>query len=221
MGRFLAALGHRNVAFLAPHDSPQWCMNRLAGLRQALGVQISSAEVRTFASPGHALRDAALRVRGDAAQVSSFAASESGTVHAAKARGIARALLTAADDLSRVAQIARQAGSPGVVSYDQVLRDRSMTAWVGANDSIALGALRFLAGRGVRVPGDLTVVGFDDTEEAFLQQLTSYNFNAPAVMQSMLDHVLGYGRQRRSRTMPESVEIEGYIAQRGTSGRVG
>jgi DNA-binding LacI/PurR family transcriptional regulator/signal transduction histidine kinase len=39
-------------------------------------------------------------------------------------------------------------------------------AVVAANDSMAIGALEALRARGIRVPGDIAVVGFDDIEES-------------------------------------------------------
>jgi LacI family transcriptional regulator len=48
--------------------------------------------------------------------------------------------------------------------------DRGITAVVAANDQMALGLLRALAERGVSVPGDLSVTGFDDTPESAFYQ---------------------------------------------------
>jgi serine phosphatase RsbU (regulator of sigma subunit) len=45
-------------------------------------------------------------------------------------------------------------------------RGATLDALVGANDRSALGALRALRERGIRVPEDIAVVGFDDSEEA-------------------------------------------------------
>lgn len=53
--------------------------------------------------------------------------------------------------------------------YEAGLRvplDRGITAVVAANDQMALGVLLALSERGVRVPGDISVVGFDDIPEA-------------------------------------------------------
>jgi LacI family transcriptional regulator len=49
------------------------------------------------------------------------------------------------------------------------------TAIFGFNDNVAIGALRAAHDRGLSVPGDLSVVGFDDTEPALIvtPQLTS------------------------------------------------
>ncbi|CAB4743007.1 unannotated protein [freshwater metagenome] len=62
--------------------------------------------------------------------------------------------------------------------YDAGLRladDGSVTAVFVANDQMALGLLHALHERGVRVPQDVSVVGFDDTPESafFLPSLTT------------------------------------------------
>ena len=51
--------------------------------------------------------------------------------------------------------------------------DDPPTAVFAFNDNIAIGVLRAARRRGVRVPEDLSVVGFDDSEMAALVTLTS------------------------------------------------
>lgn len=48
----------------------------------------------------------------------------------------------------------------------QIGLDATATAIVSSNDQMALGALRQLDTRGVRVPADVSVTGFDDIQEA-------------------------------------------------------
>lgn len=48
----------------------------------------------------------------------------------------------------------------------QALDRRDFTAIFSANDQMALGALHALTGRGVAVPGDVSLIGFDDIPEA-------------------------------------------------------
>ncbi|NVM99136.1 LacI family DNA-binding transcriptional regulator [Arthrobacter sp. SDTb3-6] len=47
----------------------------------------------------------------------------------------------------------------------ELAKDRTVTAVFAGNDQMALGLLRALAEAGVRVPGDVSVVGFDDLPE--------------------------------------------------------
>jgi DNA-binding LacI/PurR family transcriptional regulator len=57
----------------------------------------------------------------------------------------------------------------------QFARERSATAIFVGNDQMALGVLRAFSEAGISVPGDVSVVGFDDTPEAayFVPPLTT------------------------------------------------
>lgn len=54
----------------------------------------------------------------------------------------------------------------GYASGQQLLRDRSVTAVFAANDEMAIGLLAAAAELGLRVPDELSVVGFDDIPAA-------------------------------------------------------
>jgi DNA-binding LacI/PurR family transcriptional regulator len=71
--------------------------------------------------------------------------------------------------------------SAGVRAADLVLAT-SATAVVAFNDEIAVGVLNRLADRGVRVPQDMSVVGFDDTQlaEMVMPRLTTVRVPAAA-----------------------------------------
>jgi LacI family transcriptional regulator len=64
----------------------------------------------------------------------------------------------------------------GIQAADQLLSlDEPPTAIFGFNDNVAIGALHAEHRRGLRVPDDISVVGFDDTAQAVIvmPQLTS------------------------------------------------
>lgn len=85
-----------------------------------------------------------------------------------------------------------------------------------ANDKIGLQALEYLRNQGVSVPRDISVVGFDNTREALAADLTSFDFNLPAIVHTMLDHIVNYdGWKRRDRIRRE---VEGVLIERGSSG---
>ncbi len=76
----------------------------------------------------------------------------------------------------------------------QALLDRaiSLDAVVAANDDMAIGALEVLQMRGVRVPEDVAVVGFDDMPEASLLPipLTTVRQSCARSAQTMMDVLL-------------------------------
>jgi LacI family transcriptional regulator len=47
-----------------------------------------------------------------------------------------------------------------------LLRNRDFTAIFAASDELALGAMRALQDEGIRVPEDISVIGFDDIDIA-------------------------------------------------------
>jgi DNA-binding transcriptional regulator YhcF (GntR family) len=99
---------------------------------------------------------------------------------------------------------------------DTSIDDDGVTAVVGYNDVFALAALEHIRSRGVAVPVRVSVVGFDDSHEASLAGLTSYNFNSEAAIALLVGHVVA-GSGRRSGG-PQVDLVEGYVTERGSSG---
>lgn len=62
------------------------------------------------------------------------------------------------------------------------------TAVVAINDYVAMGAIRHAVSRGVKVPGDVSITGFDDIlpSEYFVPTLTSVNHSYSALAEAAL-----------------------------------
>ncbi|HEY0188677.1 MAG TPA: LacI family DNA-binding transcriptional regulator [Cellulomonas sp.] len=88
---------------------------------------------------------------------------------ALRTQGYAMALAAAGigwDD-ALVAEVDPWHRATGAAAMDRLLdAGVEFDAVFGLNDAVALGALHALHGRGLRVPEDVAVLGFDDTEEA-------------------------------------------------------
>ena len=86
-------------------------------------------------------------------------------------------------------------------------RQRNVTAIFAANDQMALGAMRALHELGRRIPADISVVGFDDMEEAhsFWPPLTTVRQDFAAVgrlsVQKLLRKIAGTVRDINDKTM--------------------
>jgi DNA-binding LacI/PurR family transcriptional regulator len=80
----------------------------------------------------------------------------------------------------------------GFAAAEQVAARDDVTAVFVANDQTALGLVRGLAERGVRVPQDLSVVGFDDFPESpfFNPPLTTMRVDFEALGRLAVDKVL-------------------------------
>ncbi|GAA2209642.1 LacI family DNA-binding transcriptional regulator [Nonomuraea monospora] len=79
--------------------------------------------------------------------------------------GLAEAGLTAQEELLVEAGWTRAEGQRAIEEHLDARRSMP-DAIFAMNDSLALGALRALQARGVRVPEEVALVGFDDVEEA-------------------------------------------------------
>lgn len=97
-----------------------------------------------------------------------------------------RSTTTGAERIAGVLEASRRLGVPievveaetwseqgGYRAARQLFRDVAPTAIFGANDLIALGALRAAREAGLRMPEDIALAGFNDTPEAELVDLTT------------------------------------------------
>lgn len=98
-----------------------------------------------------------------------------------------------------------------------LLTDRSITAWVTANDITGLACLQLLRTRRIDVPGELTVTAFDNTFAALLNGLTSYDFSARAAAEAMIRFLVSPQWNARRDTRENTVEIAGTVSERRTS----
>jgi DNA-binding LacI/PurR family transcriptional regulator/DNA-binding transcriptional regulator YhcF (GntR family) len=215
MGRYLLALGHRKVAYIAPFHEQLWSRNRLEGLRSAFrsaGVAGGVLEyVSAEALPQH--RDFGSLFDGVQAAVEDM--RRLAHAHGGARQVIAESARMLHEQINEVVELPRPPAQVRKL-FAEAARNTDLTAWVGANDAVAREALAFLRERGLRVPRDLSVAGFDDTERQFQQNLTSYNFNCAAVARAMLGHVLNW-RPLRAAASSKTMELDGFINQRRTT----
>ncbi|MBD3321293.1 MAG: hypothetical protein GF350_09385 [Chitinivibrionales bacterium] len=98
--------------------------------------------------------------------------------------------------------------------FDRAIEQKEITAWVCSNDTVAFMALDYLQRKDISVPEQVSVMGFDDSEQAHIRRLTSYNFNVDTLVYRIVNSVLNL------RAFPKSkkrVEIEGMIMERDTT----
>lgn len=97
--------------------------------------------------------------------------------------------------------------------YEQVsrlLRDgKTPTAIVVANDQMALGALRALSEHGLSVPAEVSVVGYDDTEDSacFIPPLTTIKQDFRALGKASVDRLLELIHQPNAQHQPQVLPV--------------
>ncbi|MBD3319980.1 MAG: GntR family transcriptional regulator [Chitinivibrionales bacterium] len=218
IARFLLSLGHRRIAYISPFHQALWSANRLEGLSCTYRDAGLPDSVREFTYN----RPPKINIyyRDQALQRCTIA-----PLHKAYQQwkeSVPEYFIPPLDFLfnfhipERLIPWAEMHHDLDLL-FEQALEDNSISAWVAANDEVACRALDFLGRRRIDVPGKISVVGFDDTQPALQQALTTYNFNMQAMAHAMLDHVL----HRQSPLLNQSrktIELEGLIIERKTTG---
>jgi DNA-binding LacI/PurR family transcriptional regulator len=217
MGRYLLQLGHTSLSYVSPYHLGFWSHNRLEGLLDVYARAGYSGNITIVACDE--LDSQWQLIDPNSAQVSSMLPPDirQATLLLDKAKEspdpwmqfIARQASTDID-LLQIDVYERQFLDQ---QFERAMACRESTAWVCANDHIALCAIDYLRRHGVAVPEDLSVVGFDNTVEAFGAGLTTYDFNIEIAASRMLAFI------RSPRLFASSAgyhEIEGAVISRNT-----
>jgi hypothetical protein len=209
VGRFLRSLGHRRIAYFTPYHPLSWSEYRYQGLSSALGqAGLPDAAVKyatelsawsTFLGPSKLPK---VKLRWPE-ELKSFAFRN-------EVQWLEIFLRERVDQIAALRRVMQK-------SFEQALRDERTTAWVTVNDAVAAVALEFLNKKGVKVPGDISLVSFDDSYSAIANQITSYNFNVSAIMGEAFRHITGQGAATASRRA-KVVRVDGMVVERKTSG---
>lgn len=209
MGDHLRSLGHRHVAFLSHVPGDAWAQQRLDGLRHALGPRSTVIE---YWPAGTARKpDDPREAKVQRATLLLQEAAESLPI----GRQRARAAQQAAANAFGVALDSESAATALAAHFRAALREPAHTAWICANDSAAIEAIALLERERIDVPGKISVAGFDNSEEAFLRQLTSFDHNARALARAQVGHLLGWSPVRH---LPSVSAIEGTVVMRASTG---
>jgi len=202
VGIHLRELGHQRVAFLSVYHGAHWSRRRLESLRSALepeGTVVPIAVdglLHPLVAPERPpeLLAPILRRLGPRAAFLAHRLADIAATHTLLLRE----------------ELLLQTLEPLLV---RALADRTITAWVCSNDNQALMAIRWLRERGVDVPGQISIAGFDDSNRGQDQGLTSWSFGEMELAEAMVRHlvhpVVGAGVAR----------IEGALVARGSTAR--
>jgi LacI family transcriptional regulator len=107
----------------------------------------------------------------------------------------------------------------GYRAAQQIMEGAGCSAIVAANDQMALGAIGYLTQRGLQVPQDVSVVGFDDIPEAayFLPQLTTIRQDFSTLGRTGLEYLVRL--IEHPETVRKQVVIEAGLIVRASTAR--
>lgn len=106
------------------------------------------------------------------------------------------------------------------VLFDRALEACRHGVWFAANDLVAVLALNYLAAHNVAVPGQISLVSFDDSFSALRYNIASYNFVAGGLADMALSFLVRPGQSRRVLGAPPFT-APGVLIERATLGPPG
>jgi DNA-binding LacI/PurR family transcriptional regulator len=211
IARFLIGKGHKRIAYISPLHEAYWSQVRLSelvktysasGANDAVTAFTINREYLDFADEMPDLHHAATRVQ--------LAGKWRKPIDMSVWPFINESMLIAVRKLYPLGIICNHL----IPLFEKALTTSDITAWVCCNDYIALLAMDFLKERGVDIPGQISVVGFDNCFEGMNAGLTTCDFNIAAHVGAMIRHIVENRPRRRSAF---GNEIEGMIVDRHTT----
>lgn len=217
VGQYLLKGGHRKVAFLSYFHKELSSQQRYRGLLQAyqdagLAEGVIKLVVQDIDNPGQTPPSTS-PVLEYMRQAETFLSASAEASRGHYASYALEQMQTSVANYIHQLKIVERVES----MLNTILEQPDITACVGANDRMALMIRDHLTRKGVRVPRDISIVGFDDSKAATDKDLTSYSFVFPDIARKVLTYVLA-PRARKLVRDDNFVECEGLLLERGSSG---
>lgn len=199
-GQYIVQHRSGNVAYISPFHATQWSVDRLKSLQSGL----SNATCKRCCYP--------LTISRQSQE--DFISSEEQTI---------KTLI----EHSKIPQIpitayhvAELTGSEHLYSSVSALTEKALAmpkvgVLVCSADSVAVQCFNYLMHKRIPVPGKISIIGFDDSLEAFLSRITSFNFNGAAVVDSMVEYLVRI-RQGTTKNIHIPEKTQGFITVRAT-----
>jgi DNA-binding LacI/PurR family transcriptional regulator/DNA-binding transcriptional regulator YhcF (GntR family) len=219
--QYLLRLGHNHIAFISPFHKAPWSKIRYAACAATYRDAGYPEGVTPFVFNRFAYQWDYIRepgMREDLHKLISQYAEWKKHVHSNFFKKFGNISYSISKYLTEWNCASGEIYHKMVPFFKKALHDRSITAWLMANDFAATLALDFLKGQGVHVPGDLSVMSFDNTLDAMEYQLSTYNFNYNGVVKMMLWYIL-YPSTVPGKMGERVIEVEGTIVVRRSTGR--
>ncbi len=215
VARYLLSLHHHHAAYFSPFHAAHWSITRLAGIAASFEEAGHSTAVTAQTIDNLPAYYLDMAERGS--EVTMLAERYKSWVQKVPVAYI-RQFEPIMHRLFSVESAHAQIRMRMEPLFEEALKTPGIRVWIAASDLIAGFAMDFCTDKKIEVPGCISIISFDDSMEARTGNITSYNFNFPAVADAALSHLL----QRRNALYSASqkiIDIEGSIALRGSTCR--
>ena len=214
-GTYLRRKGHKRIAYISPIFKDAWARNRFFGLKE------------TFEGPERKVYP----VTRNCLPIE----HKPGRVGAAY-HEVVECLRTISKDpashpdlpklvsgIEQVSSVVQSAFSRQFLYYslselfDEAMAIPDITAWVAHNDIVGLKALEYLKAKRIEVPSRISLVGFDNSPQANLIGLSSYDYNFGGLAHIVFDYLLAGTLWKKPVGNRSSLEVRGTVIERFSS----
>lgn len=134
-------------------------------------------------------------------------------------RGFAKAVQRAVPGSKPILLEGARSSRGGFEMAQRILsKHAAVTAIFAGNDAIAFGAARALHGAGIRIPDDISLVGFDDTEQASIMHPPLTTINQPIYEMGRAAAEILIRQIRRNDSVPEHRTFDVRLVERESCG---
>lgn len=209
----LASKGHRSIAFVSHLSlSEPWLAARVEGLQRVYTAESSSYHLSITAVPPRQERP---RVINAFSEALSHLTNQSRELDVILPESVRDEYMIGGYNLVSAADIAHTMQE----TFRALLDHRDVTAWVCANDELASAALHFLSRAGVRVPQDISLIGFDNSPLAARLGISTYDFCYDRMGNLAVQWLANPASI--SRKMRKTMLVEGAVLMRPSLGAAG
>ncbi|MBD3321112.1 MAG: hypothetical protein GF350_08475 [Chitinivibrionales bacterium] len=159
VARCLLDLGHIRIAYISPYHRARWSRFRHEGLDEIYRAAGHEDAVPAFTIDKNAILDYHERAR-EHIDIAAFKQLYTDWKKRMP-RPFQFVLDPAVEEMTGARAAMGEVHFQTMRLFDRALADTSITAWVTANDGVAVPALDYLARKRMRVPRDISIVGFD------------------------------------------------------------
>jgi hypothetical protein len=222
VGRFLLSLGHTSVAFISPFHKAHWSRCRFDGIKQTFDDAGFPGNVFPFVYDHYSyqwnyLQEEQADVNDIKTLIADYNKGQS-PIDSEIFRKFANIRYAISRYLTEWNCATGEIYHRMLPLFERALSNKTITAWVMANDYAAMLAVDFLREKKVRIPENLSIISFDNTPGAVEYQLTSYDFNHSGIISMMLNYLI------RPSIIPQAqrdktIGIEGTIIERRSTAR--
>ncbi|MBD3418896.1 MAG: GntR family transcriptional regulator [Chitinivibrionales bacterium] len=210
--QYLLGLEHKAIAYISPFHGGAWSVHRLQGLRELYATAGYPHGVKECIYDGSTRWSDLMSASNHRYQSLSIWPA----LQAWKRRfprDLHEYLDTEGIDRITMCCTIAELHRISVQLFEKALAMKEISAWVCANDAIAIMANDYLASIDIAVPEQMSLLGFDNQPCAIQRRISTYDFNVPAAAHSIFDYVTrpNLFAERNKRQL---IEIDGFIIER-------